>query len=180
MIICVSGLHGTGKSTIARHLAKALDLKHYSTGDIFRTLADERNMDLEEFSAYAEDNKEIDLELDAKIQALAESGDNYIFDAQLCAYLLGELADYCILLKCAQDVRIERMMARDNKDKEKMVAETMAREQSERQRFIDLYKIDILDGNLILGTYDLILDVTHIGIDQVTAIAETAIRTALK
>jgi len=34
MIITIAGEGGSGKSTVARILAKKLDYKHYSTGDL--------------------------------------------------------------------------------------------------------------------------------------------------
>ena len=67
MIIAISGLHGTGKSTIAKKIAEKLGIRHYSTGDAFRELAEEMNMTLEEFTAYVEKNPEIDKKLDLVI-----------------------------------------------------------------------------------------------------------------
>jgi cytidylate kinase len=183
MILVISGLHGTGKSTVARALAQGLGLTHYSTGDIFRLLAQERGMGLEEFSRYAEEHPEVDLELDERVRRIAEEavvagGARLVFDGQLAAYTLGTRATYCILLKCARPTRIERMMGRDGRTLEEVENETNVREQSERERFIELYNIDLLDTALIMGTYDLILDVTRLGIEEVTAIARAAIERA--
>ena len=41
MIITISGLHGTGKSTIGKKLAENLGIRYYSTGQAFRELANE-------------------------------------------------------------------------------------------------------------------------------------------
>ena len=38
MKITISGKAGSGKSTIARGLAKKLELKHYSIGDLMRLM----------------------------------------------------------------------------------------------------------------------------------------------
>ena len=72
------------------------------------------------------------------------------------------------------------MRQRDNVTMEKIVEETLKRESVERQRFIDLYGIDILDGGLILANFDLILDVTHLTIDEVFKILIEAIKASIK
>ena len=84
---------------MAKMIAKELNIEHHSTGDLFRKLAQQKNMSLEEFSVYAVNHPEIDLELDEMVKQLAESGKNMIFDGQIATYILGDLADYCILLK---------------------------------------------------------------------------------
>ncbi len=180
MILVISGLHGTGKSTIAKMIAKELNIEHHSSGDLFRKLAQQKQMSLQDFSVYAIDHPEIDLELDQMTKELAESGKSMIFDGQVAPYILGDLADYCILLKCAKDVRLERMRQRDNVTLDKIIEETQKRESVERQRFIDLYGIDILDGGLILANFDLILDVTNLNIQEVFDVVINAVKKGVK
>ena len=92
MIVTISGLHGTGKSTIGKLVAHKLGIKYYSTGQAFRDLAKEMNLTLEEFSEHAENNSEIDNKLDNKIDEIAQKG-NIIIDSQLSAYFLKSIAD---------------------------------------------------------------------------------------
>lgn len=49
-----------------------LNYKHISAGDIFRKMAEERNMSLLEFSKFAEENEEIDIKIDEKQAELAK------------------------------------------------------------------------------------------------------------
>ena len=60
-IISVSGLHGTGKSTIAKLIADRLGILYYSTGQMFRDLAKEKNMTLEEYTNYVEHHPDIEI-----------------------------------------------------------------------------------------------------------------------
>jgi cytidylate kinase len=175
MNLVFAGLHGTGKSTIAKSLANTYHFTYYSTGYAFRDLAKEKEMTLEQFSQYAETHLEIDKELDHKILTLAKTGDNYIFDGQLPAYLLGPLADYSIMLQCDDHVRITRMTLRDAESYDVKLHETLMREESERQRFIQLYNIDIHNPTLITQTYQLILDTTPYTIAQILALCQTAL-----
>ena len=177
MIVVFAGLHGTGKSTIAKQVAQKINATFYSTGMAFRDLAKEKNMSLEQFSKYSEQNLDIDKELDQKIYQMAQKGQNYVFDGQLPAYILKSLSNYNIMLKCDEKIRIERMATRDGRTFEEQKHETLIREESERQRFIQLYNIDILDSTSILKTYHLILDTTALGIEEIVSICAHAVET---
>ena len=174
MKIAISGLHGTGKSTIAKLIAEELKIKFYSTGYMFRELAQEKEMTLEQLSMLAEDDRNIDQELDAKIKKYAEQ-EECVLDNQLSPYLLGNIIEYCVLLKCAKDVRISRMADRDDDNIEEKISETLIREESEQKRFMDYYNIDVLDAQTILGTFDLIVDTTNTDKEGVFRIVSKAI-----
>ena len=176
MNISFAGLHGTGKSTIAKKVAQYFDMTFYSTGMAFRELAKLKKMTLEEFSHYSEDHFEIDRLLDGKIRLLAEmTGKSYVFDGQLPAFMLGDLNSYRILLICDNDVRLMRMASRDNRSLEDQQKETTAREESERERFIQLYNIDILDPETILKNFDLIINTTKLNIEEISKMCILAI-----
>jgi len=145
MIISIAGLHGTGKSTIAKLIADRFGFKYYSTGMLFRAKAKDLNISLVEFSKLAEKDETIDRDLDRRIVEMAEEGGNYVFEGQLPTYMLGQLKDLAIHFRCQESVRIRRMAARDDQDINAQTKETLHREQSERQRFIQLYGIDVMD-----------------------------------
>ena len=174
MIIAISGLHGTGKSTVAKIIAEKYNLTYHSTGTMFREIAKERGLTLKELSKTAENDKKIDLDLDNKIKNYVEKG-NCVVDNQLSPYLLGNIIDFCVLLKCAKDVRLGRMAKRDGDTFEQKVQETLVREESEQNRFLDYYNVDTLDGNVILVLYNLIIDTTHIDISGVANVISKTI-----
>jgi len=166
MIITISGLHGTGKSTIAKIIAEKLDLQYYSTGQAFRDLAKEMNMTLEEFTKYVERNPEIDKKLDDKINQIAQQG-NIIIDSQLSGYILQSSADFKILLTCSLETRVKRMAERDNTDYEQKLKETKLRENSELERFKMLYDIDLGDEEDLNKIYDLIINTETLTIEEI-------------
>ena len=166
MILTISGLHGTGKSTIGKKLAEALGLKYYSTGQAFRDLAAEMNMTLEEFTKYVENHPQIDNKLDTKILEIAKKGD-IIIDSQLAGYLLKNVADFKILLTCPLKTRVKRMIERDQESLKEKSKETNLREKSELERFKNLYNIDLSDKKKAKKTYDLIIDTEDLSIDEV-------------
>jgi len=166
MIITISGKAGSGKSTVAKLVAKKLKLKHYSIGDLMRQLAKEKSLSLNKMSRLAEKDRSIDMELDKKTIELREKS-NFVIDGRLTAYFL-PYADLKIFLDCEDKVRAERIL-KDKRNDEKskslkeLIKKIRQREQSERKRYSKLYKIDYHDKAL----YDLIIDTTKLGIDDV-------------
>ena len=166
MIITVSGKAGSGKSTVAKEVAKKLGLKHYSIGDLMRKLAKEKSMSLNKMSKLAEKDKSIDMELDKKTIELREKN-NFVIDGRLTAYFL-PYADLRVFLDCDDKVRGERIL-KDKRSDEKsksmreLVKKIRQREQSERKRYSKLYKIDYRDKTL----YNLMIDTTNLSIREV-------------
>ena len=64
MKITLCGRIGSGKSVIAKALAKDLNLKHYSTGDLMREIAKEKGYTIEDFMKIRSDD--IDHQVDSR------------------------------------------------------------------------------------------------------------------
>jgi len=171
-VITIGGLHGTGKSSVADSIAKRFGLKRISAGVIFRELAKERDMTLEEFSRIAEGDLDIDELIDSTQRKAAAKG-NAVIDGQLAAWMAGEHADLKILLTAPIEVRISRIAERDGTEFEVAKRETIAREGSEKARYFEYYKIDISDHSI----YDLILNTGKYDLGGVTEIVAKAIET---
>ncbi|MFW9799001.1 MAG: (d)CMP kinase [Candidatus Thorarchaeota archaeon] len=171
-VVTIGGLHGTGKSSVADRISKEFDLRRVSAGIIFRRLAEERGLTLEEFSRIAEQDEQIDLLLDETLKTEAEKG-NAVIDGQLAAWMAGDNADFKILLTAPLSVRIRRISERDGTDYDYAKRETIAREGSESARYREFYGVDISDQSI----YDLILRTDRYDLDGVITILTTAIRT---
>ncbi len=175
MILTISGLHGTGKSTIGKLLSQKLGLKYYSTGQDFRDLAKDMNFTLEEFTDYVEKNPDIDRKLDDKIMGIALK-DNVVIDSQLSAYNLESIADFKILLTCSLKIRVNRMVERDNSMYDDKLKETTIREKSELARFNKLYNIDLNNQLKIEEIYDLIIDTAESTIEEILELIFSALK----
>lgn len=171
-VITIGGLHGTGKSSVADSIAQKFGLRRISAGIIFRQLAEERGLTLEEFSRIAEGDLEIDKLIDSTQKTAAKEG-NAVIDGQLAAWMAGEHADLNILLTAPVEDRIKRIAERDGTDFEFAKRETIAREGSEKARYFEYYKVDISD----LSIYDLILNTGKYDLEGVTEVVTTAIET---
>ena len=175
MIIAISGLHGTGKSVVGKAVAEQFGLKYHSTGILFRIIAKENGLSLEQLSKRAEKDRTIDNTIDFRIKQMALKGD-CILDNQLSPFLLKDIVEFSILLTCDKDIRINRMMERDTEGLEAKRYETELREQSERKRFLEYYGIDIANPELIQNTFNFILDTTTISIQEVITKVMAAIK----
>ena len=151
MIVTISGLIGSGKTTVAKLLADDLKFRLVQAGAIFRELAREREMSLIEFSKLAEFDDKIDELIDQRQRELAKGG-NVIVDSRLGGWLID--ADIKIWLKASLKERARRVAMREDKDFETALEETKIREISEFKRYKDLYGIDLDD----LSIYDLVIN----------------------
>lgn len=171
MLITVSGPPGGGKTTTASKLAEQFGLEHVSGGDIFRELADERGYTPLEFNKLAEEDPQIDRDLDRRLQEIARERDDVVLESRLAGWLAGDDADFRIWLDAPLDVRAKRISGREEKSRETAREETAAREQSEADRYAEYYDIDISD----LGIYDLAVNTARWGPDAVLDLLVTAV-----
>ncbi len=151
MLLTVSGPPGSGKSTTAAALADEFGIEHVSGGDIFRSLAEERGYSLAEFNDLAEENDQIDRDLDRRLQTIARGRDDIVLESRLSGWLAADEADVRIWLDAPLPVRAARIAEREDKSVEQAKRETEEREASERDRYLEYYDIDIAD----LSIYDL-------------------------
>jgi cytidylate kinase len=154
MLITVSGPAGSGKSTLARSLADALDYQYVSGGDIFRELAEERGMTPLELNRAAEDDDQIDRDLDRRLRDIAAERDDLVLESRLAGWMAGDYADVKLWLTAPLAVRADRIAQRENKPFEQARTETEERSESEAQRYAEYYDIDFDD----LSIYDLAIN----------------------
>jgi cytidylate kinase len=171
MLLTVSGPPGSGKSTNAAAVAEAFDLDHVSGGDIFRDLAAERGMSPVEFNELAEEDDQIDRDLDARLREIATEEDDLVLESRLAGWLAGDHADLKIWLDAPRAVRAERIADREAKPVDVAREETRRREDSEQKRYREYYNIEIAD----LGIYDLTVNTARWGPDAVRELLVTAI-----
>lgn len=170
MILTIGGLPGSGKTTVAKMLAKRLKLEYVNAGDIFRNLARKKGLTLEEFGIYAEQNPNVDQAIDKKIIEIAKK-DNVILEGRLAGIMCerNNIDAIKIWLEAPLKVRAERISKRENKTFESALAEIQVREKSEWDRYYKIYHIDLND----LIVYNMVIDSAPISAEDV---AETIIK----
>ena len=166
MLVTISGLPGSGTSTVARLVAAELGLSHLDGGTIFRHLATDAGMTLAEFGAWAERHAAVDIELDRRLAARAKQGD-VVLESRLAGWIAHNegLDGLRVWLTCDEQVRAGRVGRRDRLTPEEALEVNRVREASEHARYQSAYGIDIDD----LSPYDLVLDSAAHGPDELAA-----------
>lgn len=175
MLITLSGLPGSGTSTVARQVAARLGIDHLDGGTAFRQMADERGLTLAEFAAIAEGDDAIDRALDDRLLARARQG-GVVLESRLAGWLAqrGDVEGLRVWISCDEHERARRVAGREGHEVDAALAANRAREASERTRYLAYYAIDLTD----LSGYHLVLDSTAATpddlVEQIVASADPA------
>lgn len=169
MKITISGPPGSGKSTLSKLLSARFGLELVSMGDIFRKLANDNCMSLDEFGMLAKCNDEIDRKLDETQKKIGMEKDNIILEGRLSGFLVD--ADLKVWLKAPLELRTERIAKRENKPVSSVIKETSEREECERVRYLNYYNIDIRD----LSLYDIVIDSSRLSPEEICEIVGKAV-----
>ncbi|WFO75821.1 AAA family ATPase [Desulfurococcaceae archaeon MEX13E-LK6-19] len=175
VVIVVSGPPGSGKTTQAKMIAEKLGLRYHSAGSIFRAIAKERGMSLEELSILAARDPSIDIEIDRKSYEEAIKG-NVVLDGHLTAWIVKDVADIKILVTAPLKVRVKRIALRDNKSVIEALKETIVREYMQYKRFIEYYGIDPTDYRI----FDIVVNTENLGPNETFRVIMECIEKILK
>lgn len=165
-LITISGPPASGTSTLAEQLSENLDFELVNGGDIFRELANEKNMSLSELSKLSEQDDSIDKKIDGRLEDIIQShmqgsrepdGNGLIVESRLAGWHSNGSADLSIYLDAPVDVRAERITDRDE-----TVEELRDREQSEAKRYQNYYGIDITDTSV----YDHVFETHKLTVEE--------------
>lgn len=164
MKITITGLAGTGKSTVAHKIAEKFGYEFFSSGNMFREKARALGWTIDELDQHSKNDPKYDNELDQEVQKMGLIHDAFVFDSRLAWYFIPDSTK--ILLTCDNETRIKRIADRENKTVEQVKAETLAREEAIYDRYKKYYKIEKFDDE---KNFDLIVDTTHTNVDEVMA-----------
>ncbi|RLE59350.1 MAG: cytidylate kinase [Thermoprotei archaeon] len=162
IVIAISGQAGSGKTTYSKALAKTFGLRYVSSGLLFRKLANELGVSLEEFHKIAEKEPKYDLMVDQRAIDEAERG-GVVIEGHLAAWILKDLADIKIFFKAPLETRAKRIAERDGISYENALRDILFREESNRKRGLKLYNIDITDWSI----FDLIIDTGNLPVNSI-------------
>ena len=160
MIITITGLPGSGKTSVAKHLAKHLHIKHYSMGDLFRKIAHKKHI---KFTKLMKQQERIMYLLDKEQKRIAKTHKNAIIDSRLGAYLIKN-AHYRIYLHSSLKNRAKRIAKRDKMSYKEAVKEILSREKFELSHYKKHYNVDYRDKKL----YNIILDTEGSSVERTT------------
>ncbi|MGC4807360.1 AAA family ATPase [Micromonospora sp. DT233] len=167
--IVFNGDLGSGKSTVSVEIAKRLGLRRVSVGDLYRQMAQERQMTALQLNLHAELDQAVDGYVDQLQQKIAASGESLVMDSRLAWHFFTDALKVHMITEPTEAAR--RVLARPSGPAESYatLAEAKAklreRSESERSRFIVRYGVD----KARLRNYDLVCDSTRATPEQVIA-----------
>ncbi len=136
-----------------------------SAGELFRKLANEKKLSLEEFGLLALGDPSIDRLVDEETMKEAEKGD-VVVDGLLAGWVLKEAADLRIYLTTDEQVRLARVAERDHVSSEEARKQTIHREEVQRERYMKHYGLRVEDRSI----YHLIIDTGLLSLDDTAKI----------
>ena len=148
MIITISGSAGSGKSSVAKILAKKLKVKHYSAGNAQREIARERGISIEELGKLEAEDDSIDRMIDKKMGEICRHEKDAVVDAWLGAYFAPQSIKF--FLDADTDTRVKRRLLQRRKEEKFDDFDTakksmLEREKINRKRWIEYYGFDYID-----------------------------------
>lgn len=146
-IFTVSGLTGTGSTTVATFLCEEFDLDHVNAGDFFREKAKEFDMSLQEFDTRTEEieereGRDFDLEWDRQALKYAFTRDDFVLEGRLAGVLLRDIAPVRIKVTCDADVIAERIHDREDLSVAEAKEYVETRNREVLQRYRDKYGVN--------------------------------------
>ena len=165
--ITISGVLGSGKSTVCKELQKKYHFSYFSTGALQRKIADDKGMSTYELNRYSEKHPEIDQLIDNELINLSSSTDNIVIDSRMAWHFVK--GAFKVYLTTDETVAAQRVIEDDRGFSESYsdIADAReklsARKKSENYRYGQKYDVDCHN----FKNYDLIIDTTEISPDIV-------------
>ncbi|MEU4382749.1 AAA family ATPase [Micromonospora echinofusca] len=159
--IVFNGDLGSGKSTVSVKIAERLGLRRVSVGDLYRQMAQERQMTALQLNLHAELDQAVDGYVDQLQRDIAASGERLVMDSRLAWHFFTDALKVHMITEPGEAARrvLDRPSgpAESYASMEEAKAKLRERSESERGRFIVRYGVD----KARLRNYDLVCDTTR-------------------
>jgi CMP/dCMP kinase len=176
-IVTIAGSPGSGKSSTARALAAAVGFRHFSSGDVFRQLAAERGLSIEAMNISAEQQRDIDLDVDSRLQAIYRDEERLVVDSRMAWHWMPQSFRVFLILDPATaaerifaQVRGAGRMSEDAGSLEETRRSIERRAASEQKRYAALYRVNATDPL----NFDVVINTKDNDLPAVTAIVRAA------
>jgi cytidylate kinase len=171
-VICISGMAGTGKSTLSKKLAEKYNLRYYSGGDVLKDLAKQEGYDVSirgwwespeglKFLNERVKDPKFDKAVDDKLLEYAQQG-NVLLDSWTMPWLLK--AGFKIWLEASFEKRAARVADRDNMGFAEALKVLKEKESHTKEIYKEMY-------GFVLGEdfkpFDFILDTDNLSAAEV-------------
>lgn len=167
-LITIAGSLGSGKSSTAKAVARALGYRHFSSGDLFRKMAAERGESVEAINISAEVKKDIDYAVDHLMQDMNKTEEKLVIDSRMAWHWMPDSFKVFLALdvdsaaqRIFHDVQHRGRVSEEATSIKDVRASIDRRFESEQKRYLSLYGVDPTDAknfDLVINTKDNPLD----------------------
>ncbi len=175
LVICISGMAGTGKSTLAKKIAQKYGLRYYSGGDALKALAAAEGYnslvngwwESPEGLAFLEKRRSdtsFDKAVDDKLLEYAAEG-NVLLDSWTMPWLVKD--GFKIWLAASVERQAERIAVRDKMTSEQALAALHKKEARTKAIYRSLYGFSLGED---YKPFDLVLDTDNLSADEVFSV----------
>lgn len=172
VVICISGMAGCGKSTLAKRIAYKYKMRYFSGGDALKALAleagykavDKGWWESEEGMKFLKKRTEVssfDKKVDEKLLEWAGQG-NVVLDSWTMPWLLKE--GFKIWLEASPEIRARRISERDRISAKGALVALKEKDAKTKAIYKELYGFNLGED---FSPFDLILDVDDLGSEEV-------------
>jgi len=187
MIVIVSGLPGSGKSTLVESIAEEFNLKKIFASGILKQLKEKETANAQsaekgagfweskegkEFTKKRLQELDFDRKLDEELLRIAGEDGDLIFDSRTMPWLFKGEA-FKIWLKASERTRAKRIASRDGRNDEEIIEGMRSRYESDKEIYKKLYDFDLGED---FSPFQLVIDADELTADQVSNIAIMAIK----
>jgi len=160
----ICGLTGTGKSTIAKAIAEAMDYEYISSSKLFRKFAgldhDKKGFWTHKDGLEFNDKRltsDIDEKYDKYLLDIVDKKENFVIDSWTMPWLYNEPA-LRIYLKCPFGIRASRIMLRDKLKEDDAKVAVKKKDTDTRKIYLTNYTFDVTKD---LEPFDLIINTQY-------------------
>jgi cytidylate kinase len=172
VVICIGGMAGSGKSTVARRLAQKYELEYLSGGNALRALAVEEGYKSQgagwwesregmRFLEEREKDHRFDKAVDKKLLEMARKG-NVVLDSWTMPWLLE--GAFKMWLEASPEKRAKRIVGRDGISFEEALSALKRKERQTKAIYKELYGFNLGED---LTPFNFVLDTNNLGGEEV-------------
>lgn len=164
MIITISGMPGSGKTTVGKIIAEKLNYNFFSAGELRGKIALDKGLTLDELNSLGETDKTTDTTVDDYQKKLGRENDDFVIEGRLSWYFIPN--SYKIFLDCDSKTAADRLIkSREQRpdeslpsDHEKVRDVIEKRVRSDAKRYRTFYDLDYQNPK----NYDLVIDTSEL------------------
>lgn len=167
MLITIAGKGGSGKSTVAKILAKKLRYRFFSAGDFRGSIALKHGLTIDQLNDIGKKEFWTDKIVDDEIKRIGQKEDNIVIDAWIGFHFIPN--SFKVFLDVDENTASKRIFKDQRPDEPKKSTIKEIKEMNKSRlkdnldRYKHYYKIDLLKKS----NYDLIIDTTNLTPEQI-------------